>query len=372
MVLQTEDEGDDARPTRTSSSGSSASSSRGSGRRTSAAEPTGRPRAVAIPSHRRRTGRPHGRNYAAVSAGGERDGGGQRPPRRGIAARRSAAIVGITYRQLDYWARTDLLPPVDHRGPGERHAAPLLLRRPPPAQGHQAPARRRDLAADRLAGPSHACAPAATRWPSANLVIDEGRTVLAHSGEEIIDLLKGGQGVLNIVPLAGVVSELEAAAIHDAAVPSSAAAPRPRRRRPRRRRATGTGGSAEARCCPVPSQWRLTAGPTTDRRRQRLERRSGPGRGRAPLAAPADRRRRVRPRVRAPVRRAARLLRRGLAVRADRVRPRVGRGGQARSRAFRPDFYLPAYDLYIEITTLNQRLVTKKNRKVRRLRRASP
>ncbi len=40
--------------------------------------------------------------------------------------------------------------------------------------------------------------------------------------------------------------------------------------------------------------------------------------------------------------------------------------------AFRPDFYLPAYDLYIEITTLNQRLVTKKNRKVRRLRELHP
>ena len=36
------------------------------------------------------------------------------------------SIVGITYRQLDYWARTDLLLPVDHGGPGERHAAPLL------------------------------------------------------------------------------------------------------------------------------------------------------------------------------------------------------------------------------------------------------
>ena len=36
-------------------------------------------------------------------------------------------------------------------------------------------------------------------------------------------------------------------------------------------------------------------------------------------------------------------------------------------QAFCPDFYLPAYDLYIEITTLNQRLVTKKNRKLRRL-----
>jgi hypoxanthine phosphoribosyltransferase len=37
------------------------------------------------------------------------------------------------------------------------------------------------------------------------------------------------------------------------------------------------------------------------------------------------------------------------------------------SQAFTPDFYLPAYDLYIEITTLNQKLVTKKNRKARRL-----
>jgi hypoxanthine phosphoribosyltransferase len=39
---------------------------------------------------------------------------------------------------------------------------------------------------------------------------------------------------------------------------------------------------------------------------------------------------------------------------------------------FTPDFYLPDYDLYIEITTLNQKLVTKKNRKVRRLREHYP
>jgi hypothetical protein len=39
---------------------------------------------------------------------------------------------------------------------------------------------------------------------------------------------------------------------------------------------------------------------------------------------------------------------------------------------FRPDFFLPGFDLYIEITTLNQRLVTRKNRKVRRLRELYP
>jgi hypothetical protein len=38
------------------------------------------------------------------------------------------------------------------------------------------------------------------------------------------------------------------------------------------------------------------------------------------------------------------------------------------TRRFTPDFYLPEFDLYIEITTLNQKLVTKKNRKARRLR----
>jgi hypothetical protein len=37
------------------------------------------------------------------------------------------------------------------------------------------------------------------------------------------------------------------------------------------------------------------------------------------------------------------------------------------TQRFSPDFYLPTFDLYIEITTLNQKLVTKKNRKVRRL-----
>ena len=41
-------------------------------------------------------------------------------------------------------------------------------------------------------------------------------------------------------------------------------------------------------------------------------------------------------------------------------------------QAFRPDFYLPAYDLYIEVTTLSQKLVTKKNRKIRRLREQNP
>jgi hypoxanthine phosphoribosyltransferase len=42
------------------------------------------------------------------------------------------------------------------------------------------------------------------------------------------------------------------------------------------------------------------------------------------------------------------------------------------TQRFTPDFFLPEFDLYIEITTLNQKLVTKKNRKVRRLRERYP
>ena len=40
--------------------------------------------------------------------------------------------------------------------------------------------------------------------------------------------------------------------------------------------------------------------------------------------------------------------------------------------AFTPDFYLCDFDTYVELTTLRQPLVTKKNRKVRRLLETHP
>lgn len=42
------------------------------------------------------------------------------------------------------------------------------------------------------------------------------------------------------------------------------------------------------------------------------------------------------------------------------------------TEAFTPDFYLPDQDLYIELTTMKQSLVTRKNRKVRKLRQLYP
>ena len=40
--------------------------------------------------------------------------------------------------------------------------------------------------------------------------------------------------------------------------------------------------------------------------------------------------------------------------------------------AFKPDFYLPEQDLYVEVTVMKQALVTRKNRKLRKLRERYP
>jgi hypoxanthine phosphoribosyltransferase len=38
------------------------------------------------------------------------------------------------------------------------------------------------------------------------------------------------------------------------------------------------------------------------------------------------------------------------------------------AEAFTPDFYLPEQDMYVEVTTMKQRLTYRKNRKLRKLR----
>jgi len=120
------------------------------------------------------------------------------------------AVVGITYRQLDYWARTGLLHPSisQAKGSGSQRVysysdlVQLKVIKRLLDSGVSLQAARRAIDCLRSSGDDLA---------SANLVIDDRRSVLAHTGEEIIDLLQGGQTVLNIVPLGGVVSELQAA-----------------------------------------------------------------------------------------------------------------------------------------------------------------
>ncbi len=40
--------------------------------------------------------------------------------------------------------------------------------------------------------------------------------------------------------------------------------------------------------------------------------------------------------------------------------------------AFTPDFYIPEQDLYLEVTVMKQSLITRKNRKIRKLRERYP
>jgi DNA-binding transcriptional MerR regulator len=135
---------------------------------------------------------------------------GQQPTEVGYRGPQVCSIVGITYRQLDYWARTDLLPPsiTEAHGSGSQRRysysdlVQLKVIKRLLDSGVSLQAARRAIDCLRSSGDDLA---------SANLVIDDRRSVLARSGEEIIDLLQGGQTVLNIVPLGGVVSELEAA-----------------------------------------------------------------------------------------------------------------------------------------------------------------
>ena len=42
------------------------------------------------------------------------------------------------------------------------------------------------------------------------------------------------------------------------------------------------------------------------------------------------------------------------------------------TKAFAPDFYLPGQELFVELTTLRPKLVTKKNRKIRRMKELYP
>src|ERR1700760_433323 len=100
------------------------------------------------------------------------------------------AVVGITYRQLDYWARTGLLRPSisEARGSGSqrRYSYTDLLQLKVIKRlldsGVSLQAARKAIECLRSGDGDVA---------AANLVIDGPRTVLAHSGEEIIDLLKG-------------------------------------------------------------------------------------------------------------------------------------------------------------------------------------
>jgi DNA-binding transcriptional MerR regulator len=139
-------------------------------------------------------------------------------------------LVGISYRQLDYWARTGLLQPsvAAAKGSGSRRIYSYsdvlelkVIKQLLDAGVSLQSARRaveclrEDLGAD---------------LASANLVLTGSTSVLARSNGEVVDLLAGGQGVFNIVPLAGVVEELDADIVGlDAATAAASRAEHPAR-----------------------------------------------------------------------------------------------------------------------------------------------
>jgi DNA-binding transcriptional MerR regulator len=123
-------------------------------------------------------------------------------------------IVGITYRQLDYWARTNLIRPsiADAKGSGTQRRYSY-----------------RDLVELKViknlldAGVSLQLAREGIEYirgnlgediGSASLVMNGPKSVLVRSDGEVIDLMRKGQGVLSIVALGPVVDQLENA-IHE-------------------------------------------------------------------------------------------------------------------------------------------------------------
>ncbi len=117
-------------------------------------------------------------------------------------------LTGVTYRQLDYWARTGLVTPsiTPAQGSGSKRKysygdllevkviKSLLNSGVALARARQAVACLRESLGADLA--------------SSSLVMSDTGSVLAHDDGDLVDLLRGGQGVFNIIPLANVVAEL--------------------------------------------------------------------------------------------------------------------------------------------------------------------
>ena len=128
----------------------------------------------------------------------------------GFSGKDAAQIVGITYRQLDYWARTNLVRPsaCDAQGSGSRRVYTY-----------------RDLLELRViknlldAGIKlesvrevfdYMRRHVDTDISAAHIVIN-GQSVVLCQGDQLIDVMRDGQGVLNVLPLAGVKADVDRA-----------------------------------------------------------------------------------------------------------------------------------------------------------------
>jgi len=127
----------------------------------------------------------------------------------GYSGTQTAKVVGISYRQLDYWARTDLIRPslTDAAGSGSRRRYSYgdLLELKTIKKLIDAGIKLEQVRKVFEYLREHV----ATDIASAHIVIDGGSVVLCD-GDQLVDVLKQGQGVLNVLSLGGVKEELEA------------------------------------------------------------------------------------------------------------------------------------------------------------------
>ena len=130
-----------------------------------------------------------------------------------FSGKKATEIVGISYRQLDYWTRTELISPSIQKGKGSgsrrRYSYKDLLELRVIKNlidgGIKVEKIRKifEYLKENLD----------QDVTKVNLVISGNKTVLVKSGDELIDILQKGQGVLNILPLATVKEEIDSAIV---------------------------------------------------------------------------------------------------------------------------------------------------------------
>ncbi len=128
--------------------------------------------------------------------------------KEGFSGTKTASIVGITYRQLDYWTRTGLIRPslLDAAGSGSRreysytNLLELRVIKSLLDAGIRLEAVREVFSYLR----EHVTSDIA----SAHIVIS-GSNVVLCDGDQLIDVVKKGQGVLNVLAIATVKDEVD-------------------------------------------------------------------------------------------------------------------------------------------------------------------
>ncbi len=141
----------------------------------------------------------------------------------GFSGTKAASIVGITYRQLDYWARTDLVRPslADAAGSGSRRL-----------YGYRDLLELRVIKSLLDAGIKLESVRTAFEYlrqhvdtdiAAAHLVIS-GNDVLLCDGDQLIDVMKRGQGVLNVLAIGGLKVGLDEQLVQLGAQPPVASA----------------------------------------------------------------------------------------------------------------------------------------------------